>query len=76
MPILPYMLEERLQLDTSRTQSITLALLSESALVGFFASIVVGHIADRTSNKRALLLYSLAGAMAGSLGLAVAESGM
>ncbi|KAK0113906.1 hypothetical protein ONS95_014149 [Cadophora gregata] len=74
VPILPYMLEQRLKLENSKTQSITLALLSESALVGFFASIIVGHIADRTSNKRALLLYSLAGAMVGSLGLAVAES--
>ncbi|PVH87799.1 putative MFS multidrug transporter [Cadophora sp. DSE1049] len=74
VPILPYMLEDRLNLDKSKTQSITLVLLSESALVGFCASIIVGHIADRTSNKRALLLYSLATAMVGSLGLAVAES--
>ncbi|KAH7369645.1 putative MFS multidrug transporter [Rhexocercosporidium sp. MPI-PUGE-AT-0058] len=74
VPILPFMLEDRLNLDKSRTQSITLALLSESALVGLFASLVVGHIAGRTSNKRALLLLSLLGAMLGSLGLALSRT--
>ncbi|KAL2073978.1 hypothetical protein VTL71DRAFT_7756 [Oculimacula yallundae] len=74
VPILPYMLEGRLGWDKSKTQSLTLALLSESALVGLIASPVVGHIADRTSHKKSLLLLSLGGAMVGSVALALARS--
>ncbi len=70
------MLEDRLRFDESKTQSITLALLSESALVGLIASPIVGHIADRTSHKKSLLLLSLGGAMIGSVALALSRSGM
>jgi hypothetical protein len=70
------MLEDRLKFDKSQTQSITFTLLSESALVGLVVSPFIGHVADRTSNKKSLLLYSLGGAMVGTVGLAISESGM
>lgn len=76
VPILPYMLEDRSGLDPSKTQSITFALLSESALVGVVASPFIGQLADRTSHKKRLLLYSLGAAMGSSLGLALSRSGM
>jgi MFS-type transporter involved in bile tolerance (Atg22 family) len=69
------MLEDRLKFDKSKTQSITFTLLSESALVGLIISPFVGHVADRISDKKSLLLYSLGGAMVGTVGLAVSESG-
>lgn len=74
VPILPYMLEDRSGLDPSKTQSITFALLSESALVGVVASPFIGQLADRTSHKKRLLLYSLGAAMGSSLGLALSRS--
>ena len=75
VPLLPYVLEHRLGLDESLTQRISTALLSESALVMVIASPLIGSHADRSGAKRAWLLTGLAGALLGSLIIALATSG-
>jgi MFS-type transporter involved in bile tolerance (Atg22 family) len=70
------MLEDRIGLERSKTQSVTFALLAESALVGVVSSPMVGHICDSTSHKKSLLMYCLGFAMVGSVGLALSGSGM
>ncbi|CAG8000758.1 unnamed protein product [Penicillium nalgiovense] len=74
VPILPFVLEHRLGLDVSLTQRISTALLSQTALVMVVASPLIGSHADRSGAKRAWLLFGLAGALVGSLILAVATS--
>lgn len=70
------MLEERIGLDPSLAQTLTLSLLAETAFVAVVASPVVGHVADRTAHKKQLLLGSLGVALLSSIGLALSESGM
>lgn len=75
IPLLPYILEHRLGLDESLIQRLSTALLSESALIMFVASPLIGSHADRSGAKRAWLLAGLAGALLGSLVIALATSG-
>jgi MFS family permease len=70
------MLEDRIGLDPRMTQEITFALLAESALVGVVASPFIGYLADRTSHKKRLLLYSLGAALGSSVALAMSQSGI
>ncbi|KAJ5498750.1 hypothetical protein N7453_007801 [Penicillium expansum] len=74
VPLLPFVLEHRLGLDVSLTQRISTALLSQTALIMVVASPLIGSHADRSGAKRAWLLYGLAGALLGSLMLAMATS--
>ncbi|KAJ5170965.1 uncharacterized protein N7500_003748 [Penicillium coprophilum] len=74
VPILPFVLEHRLGLDDSLTQRISTALLSQSALVMVVASPLIGSHADRSGAKRGWLLFGLAGALLGSLIIALATS--
>ncbi|KAJ5964972.1 uncharacterized protein N7479_004848 [Penicillium vulpinum] len=74
VPILPFVLEHRLGLDASLTQRISTALLSQSALVMVVASPLIGSHADRSGAKRGWLLFGLAGALLGSLIVALATS--
>ncbi|KAJ5296187.1 hypothetical protein N7508_011008 [Penicillium antarcticum] len=74
VPIFPFIVETRLGIDASLTQRISLAMLSESALVSVIASPIIGHYADRSDKKRAWLLSGLAVALLGSLILALANS--
>ncbi|PYH95495.1 MFS multidrug transporter [Aspergillus ellipticus CBS 707.79] len=74
VPILPYVLENRLGLDVSLTQSLSFSLLSESAITALIASPIIGHFADRVPNKKGLLLGSLGAALLGSIVLALATS--
>ncbi|CAG8243485.1 unnamed protein product [Penicillium salamii] len=74
IPLLPYILEHRLGLDESLIQRLSTALLSESALIMFVASPLIGSHADRSGAKRAWLLAGLAGALLGSLVIALATS--
>lgn len=75
VPILPYMVEDRIGQDPSITQTVTFALLAETALVAVIASPLVGHIADRFRDKKSLLLSSLAAALISSVCLALSRSG-
>ncbi|KAJ5400078.1 hypothetical protein N7465_010567 [Penicillium sp. CMV-2018d] len=74
VPLLPFVLEHRLGLDPSLTQRISTALLSQTALVMVVASPLIGYHADRSGAKRGWLLFGLAGALLGSLILAMATS--
>ncbi|EDP53743.1 hypothetical protein KXW65_002797 [Aspergillus fumigatus] len=74
VPILPYVVEDRLGLDSSLTQRISFALLSESAAVAVVLNPFIGHYADKSASKRVWLLSALVAALLGSVYLALATS--
>ncbi|KAF7118905.1 hypothetical protein CNMCM5793_008541 [Aspergillus hiratsukae] len=74
VPILPYVVEDRLGLDSSLTQRISFALLSESAAVAVVLNPFIGHYADKSASKRVWLLSALVAALLGSAYLALATS--
>lgn len=76
VPLLPYIFEQRMGLDVSLVQRITVLFLAEGALVSVLSSPFVGHIADRTSSKKSFLLYSLALVSVSSVGVAATTSGL
>ncbi|KAJ5958434.1 uncharacterized protein N7479_005584 [Penicillium vulpinum] len=59
VPLLPYIFENRLGLDTSLTQRLTSIFLVEGALISIVSSPFIGNIADRASSKKTLLLVLL-----------------
>lgn len=59
VPLLPYIFENRLGLDTSLTQRLTSMFLVEGALISIISSPFVGNIADRASSKKILLMVLL-----------------
>lgn len=76
VPILPYVLENRLGLDVSLTQRLSFSLLAESAIASLVCSPFIGHYADGLRSKKGLLLASLAVALFGTVVLALATSRM
>ncbi|KAM0798915.1 major facilitator superfamily domain-containing protein [Usnea florida] len=66
VPILKYMVEFRLGLDPSRTQNITTALLAVHGLCSLIFAPIIAHFADKTTNRKYLLLFSLAGCVLGT----------
>ncbi|PYH41067.1 MFS transporter [Aspergillus saccharolyticus JOP 1030-1] len=74
VPILPYVLENRLGLDVALTQRMSFSLLSESAVASLITSPFIGHYADGLPSKRGLLIWSLVAALVGSIILAMATS--
>lgn len=75
-PILSFMLEERLHIDPSQTQSYTTALLTSHGFIGLIAAPIVAHIAEKTPSQKKPLLIALAGCFVGTLMVALARSGM
>lgn len=75
-PILSYMLEERLHLDPSQTQSYTTALLATHGFIGLVSAPIVAHLAEKTPSQKKPLLIALAGCFIGTLIIALAQSGM
>ncbi|KAJ6132224.1 hypothetical protein N7471_007439 [Penicillium samsonianum] len=59
VPLLPYIFENRLGLNTSLTQRLTSMFLVEGALISIISSPFVGNIADRASSKKILLMVLL-----------------
>ena len=76
VPILPYMLESRLGLDSSLLQTMSFWLLAETAAISVLLSIPIGYYADRIGTKRLWLLWALAIALVSTLGVALATSSM
>ena len=76
VPILPYMLEYRLDLDASLLQTVSFWLLAETAGISVILSIPIGHYADRIGTKRLWLLWALGIALVSTLGVALATSSM
>jgi MFS family permease len=76
VPLLPYIFENRLGLDTTLTQRFTSIFLVEGALVSIISSPLIGNIADRASSKKMLLLVLLALTLISVLCLSVTTSCM
>lgn len=54
------MLIERIQIDPANVQVVTSALLANYALVCLISSPIVGHYADKTTDRKSPLLVALA----------------
>ncbi|KAF2209012.1 hypothetical protein CERZMDRAFT_107259 [Cercospora zeae-maydis SCOH1-5] len=67
VPILPYMIERRLRLDPAYTQRFTAELLVILGLISIPAAPIIGHFADKTTNRKGPLLLSLLGCTVGTL---------
>lgn len=76
VPILSYMLEDRLQLPPSQTQWLTTALLTGHGFVAMVSAPIIAHFADKTSDRKVPLLLALAGCATGTLLVAICSSRM
>ncbi|KAL4783837.1 major facilitator superfamily domain-containing protein [Aspergillus varians] len=74
VPILPYMLEARLQLDPARTQTFTTTLLTLYGLVSLVSAPFIAHFADKTPSRKIPLLLSLTACASGTLLVACAPT--
>ncbi|RAH68526.1 MFS transporter [Aspergillus aculeatinus CBS 121060] len=74
IPLLPYMLEERIGLDQSKTQNMTFLVLAETALTSAVSSPVIGTLADRWGAKTVFLFFSVALATCCTVSVALART--
>jgi MFS-type transporter involved in bile tolerance (Atg22 family) len=74
VPLLPYIFENRLGLDTTLTQRLTSIFLVEGALISIISSPLIGDIADRANSKKVLLLVLLVLTLISVLCLSVSTS--
>ncbi|OQD84367.1 hypothetical protein PENANT_c013G06320 [Penicillium antarcticum] len=74
VPILPYMLENRISLDPSRTQSIITWLFFESAAVSVVLRMPLAHFADKSASKRKWFMWALVIALTGTIATAASSS--
>ncbi|KAL4748052.1 major facilitator superfamily domain-containing protein [Aspergillus terricola var. indicus] len=74
VPLLPYIFEQRVGVQSSHVQAYTSIFLTEGALVAIITSPLIGHVADRAMSKKALLLGLLMLTLASVLGLALTKS--
>ena len=74
VPILSYMLEDRLHVDPSQTQSLTSAILAIHGVVAIVTAPIVGHFADQSPSRKLPLLLSLAACIVGTVLVACAPS--
>lgn len=70
------MIEERLQLDSSRTQRFTTSLLSIHGFVSLASAPLIAHYADKTPNRKIPFLLAISGSLLGTLGVASTAAGM
>ncbi|KAJ5408415.1 hypothetical protein N7509_002298 [Penicillium cosmopolitanum] len=73
-PIIGYMLEERLHIDPSQTQSYTTLLLSSYGFVGLISAPAIAYFAERMVSQRTPLLIALAGCLVGTFMVALTSS--
>lgn len=59
VPLLPFILENRIGAKETETQRLTSAFLVEGALVSIVSGPPIGDIADRVNSKKILLLILL-----------------
>jgi MFS family permease len=76
VPILSYMLEDRLQLPASQTQWLTTTLLTSHGFISMASAPFIAHFADKTSDRKVPLLLALAGCATGTLLVAICSSRM
>ncbi|KAI5362737.1 putative major facilitator superfamily, MFS transporter superfamily [Septoria linicola] len=74
VPIVAYMFEVRLRQDPAYTQRYISGLLFLAGFVALSSAPIIGHLADKTSNRRTLLLISLAGCTIGTVLLSATPS--
>lgn len=74
VPILGYMLQERLLVDIAHVQFYISAVLAVYGLVCMITGPIVGHFSDKSSNRKSPMLLALAGSMVGTFLLASARS--
>ncbi|PKX88613.1 MFS transporter [Aspergillus novofumigatus IBT 16806] len=74
IPMLSYMLEVRLNIDPSETQRYTTALLTLHGLVALVVAPPIAHFTDKTPNRKAPFLISLAASLVGTYLIAIASS--
>lgn len=74
VPMLPYMLEERLHLDPKKTQRFTSISLALHGLVSIFGGPLIGHFADKAPNRKIPLLIALMGCIIGTFMVACATA--
>ncbi|KAL4936813.1 hypothetical protein BDV06DRAFT_216375 [Aspergillus oleicola] len=60
IPVLPVILRDRLQLNSSHTQFLTSVVLSLNALVSIAIAPITGYLADKVQWKNSLMLWSCA----------------
>lgn len=70
------MLEVRLGLDSSQTQSLTTGLLAIHGIFSLLFAPIIAHFADKTPDKKIPLLISLAGCFVGTVMVALTPSRM
>ena len=76
VPILPYMLEDRVGLDYSRTQSVSSWLLTEGAAVSVIVRMPLAHFADKSVSKRNWFLWALVICLGSNIATAFGSSCM
>ncbi|KAJ5758079.1 uncharacterized protein N7511_006773 [Penicillium nucicola] len=74
VPILPYMIEDRISLDPSRTQSIITWLFFESAAVSLLLRMPLAHFADKSTSKRKWFMWALVIALTSTIATAASSS--
>ncbi|KAI0095817.1 MFS transporter-like protein [Hypoxylon sp. NC0597] len=74
VPVLPFMLRDRLSIPEEKIQSYVSNLLAAYAGASVVSSIPAGWIADRTSSRQAPFLSGLAALLAASIMLALGQS--
>ncbi|KAJ5690051.1 MFS transporter [Penicillium macrosclerotiorum] len=74
VPILPYMLENRLHVDPSQTQRFTSISLALHGLMSAFGGPLIGHFADKAADRRTPLLVALVGCIIGTAMVACGTS--
>lgn len=67
VPILPFMIEDRLHLNPSRTQRLTSALLTTHGFFSLVSAPIIGYFADKSPSRKIPLLAALAGCIIGTL---------
>ncbi|KAJ6095477.1 hypothetical protein N7486_006223 [Penicillium sp. IBT 16267x] len=75
VPILPYMLENRLNIDPAQTQRLTAGLLSMHGLISLVSAPIIASLVDRTESTQNSLLISLGVCLVGRALQAIAGSG-
>lgn len=74
VPVIPFMLVDRLSVPVDQVQSYVSVLLAVYAGVQLFVSVPVGWLADRTKSRQLPFLCGLAALMAGTALLALGKN--
>ncbi|KAL4793711.1 major facilitator superfamily domain-containing protein [Aspergillus venezuelensis] len=74
VPILPYMLEQRLHINPSQTQTYTTTLLTIYGLISLLSAPFIAHYADKTPHRKLPLLLSLIACATGTILVATSRA--